>query len=82
MFTIPRTWTELLSLYSCPYFIHAIKSIRMRWAGHVARVGERKGACRFLVGNPEGKVSLGRHRRRWEGNIKMSLIQMESGGVE
>jgi hypothetical protein len=46
---------------------------RMRWAGHVARVGEGRGAYRVLVGRPEGKGPRGRPRRRWEDNIKMDL---------
>ena len=45
----------------------------MRWAGHVARIGEKRGVYRVLVGNPEGKKQLGRHRRRREDNIKMDL---------
>jgi hypothetical protein len=47
-----------------------IKSRRMRWAGHVERMGERRGVYRVLVGKPEGKRPLGRPRRRWEDNIK------------
>jgi hypothetical protein len=50
-----------------------IKSRKMRWAGHVARMGEKKNAYRILVGNPEGKRPLGRPRRRWVDNIKMNL---------
>jgi hypothetical protein len=50
-----------------------IKSRRMRWAGHVARMVEKRNACRILVGNPEGKRPLGRPRRRWVDNIKMDL---------
>ena len=50
----------------------------MRWAGHVARMGEGRGAHRVLIGKPEGKRPLGRPRRRWEDNIKMGL-QMGSG---
>jgi len=50
-----------------------IKSRRMRWAGHVARMGEGRGVHRVLVGKPEGKRPLGRPRRRWEDNIKMDL---------
>jgi hypothetical protein len=50
-----------------------IKSRRMRWAGHVARMGEKRIAYRILVGNPEGKRPLGRPRRRWVDNIKMGL---------
>jgi hypothetical protein len=48
----------------------------MRWAGHVARIGERRGVCRVLVGKPEGKRTLGRPRRKWEDNIKMDLQEM------
>ena len=48
----------------------------MRWAGHVARMGERRGAFRVLVGKPEGKKPLGRPRRRWEDNIKMDLQEV------
>jgi hypothetical protein len=50
-----------------------MKSRRLRWAGHVARIGERRGAYRVLVGKPEGRRPLGRPRRRWEDNIKMDL---------
>jgi len=53
--------------------VRVIKSRRMRWAGHVARVGERRGIHRVLVGEPEGKRPLVRPRRRWEDNIKMDL---------
>jgi hypothetical protein len=62
---------ELRSLYSSPSIIRMIKSRRMRWVGHVARMGERRNACRILVGKPEGKRPLGRSRRRWVDNIKM-----------
>jgi hypothetical protein len=56
------------------YFGHwVVKSRRMRWAGHVARMGEGRGVHRVLVGKPEGKRPLERPRRRWEGNIKMDL---------
>jgi hypothetical protein len=50
-----------------------IKSRRMRWAGHVARMGEKRNACRILVGNPEGKRPPGRPGRRWVDNIEMDL---------
>jgi len=50
-----------------------IKSRRMRWVGHVARMGERRGACRVVLGKTEGKGPLGRPRLRWEDNIKMGL---------
>jgi hypothetical protein len=55
---------------------------RMRWAGHVARMGERRGVYRVLVGKPEGKRSLGRTRRRWEGTIKMDLQEVGCGRVD
>jgi len=60
---------ELNYLYSIPNIIRAIKSRRMRWAGHVARMGDRSVVYRTLVGKPEGKRPLGRIRRRWEHNI-------------
>jgi hypothetical protein len=53
-----------------------IKSWRMRWAGHVARMGEKRNACRILVGKPERKRALGRPRRRWVDNIKMDLREI------
>ena len=58
-----------------------IKSRRMRWAGHVARMGEDSGAYRVLVGKPEGKRPLGRPRRRWVDNIRMDLQKMGCGYV-
>jgi hypothetical protein len=64
---------ELRDLYSSPSIIRIIKSRKMRWAGHVARMGEKRNAYRLLVGNPEGKRSLGRPRRRWMDNIRMDL---------
>jgi hypothetical protein len=64
---------ELYALYSSPNIIRVIKSRTLRWAGHVARMGERRGAYRVLVGKPEGRRPLGRPRRRWEDNIKMDL---------
>ena len=66
-------------MYSLPNIVLVVKSRRMRWAGHVARMGERRGAHRVLVGKPEGKRPLGRPRRRWEDNIKMDL--QEVGGA-
>ena len=56
-----------------------IKSRRMRWAGHVARMEERTGVHRVLVGKPEGKRPLGRPRRRWENNTKMDLQEVGWG---
>jgi len=54
----------------------------MRWAGHVARIGESKGVYRILVGKPEGKRPIGRPRRRWEDNIKMGLQEVGCEGTE
>ncbi|KAJ4431175.1 hypothetical protein ANN_19772 [Periplaneta americana] len=68
--------TELHALYSSPDIIRNIKSRRLRWAGHVARMGESRNAYRVLVERPEGKRSLGRPRRRWEDNIKMDLREV------
>jgi len=59
-----------------------IKSRRMRSVVHVARVGERRGVYRVLVGKSEGKRLLGRHRRRWEDNIKMDLPEVGCGGMD
>jgi hypothetical protein len=70
---------ELNDLYSSPNIIRVIKLRRMRWAGHVARMGERRGAYRVLVGRPEGKRPLGRPRRRLEDNIKMDLQEVGWG---
>jgi hypothetical protein len=71
---------ELNDLYCSPNIVRAIKSRRIRWAGHVARLGERRGVYRFLVGKPEGKIPFGRPRRIWEDNIKMDLQEMGCGG--
>ncbi|KAJ4429551.1 hypothetical protein ANN_21720 [Periplaneta americana] len=68
--------TELHALYSSPDIIRNIKSRRLRWAGHVARMGESRNAYRVLVGRPEGKRPLGRPRRRWKDNIKMNLREV------
>jgi hypothetical protein len=64
---------ELHSLYSSPNIVRVIKSRRMRWAGHVARMGEGRSVHRVLIGRPEGKRPLGRPRGRWEDNIKLDL---------
>src|SRR5215475_6099359 len=71
---------ELKDLYSSPSIVRVVKSRRMRWAGHVARMGEERGVHmvlvgkpEVLVGKPEGKRPLGRPRRRWEDNIKVDL---------
>jgi hypothetical protein len=73
---------ELHNLYSSPDIIRQIKSRRMRWAGHVARMGEGRNVYRVLVGKREGKRPLGRPRRRWEDGIKMDLREIGWGGME
>ena len=70
---------ELSDLYSLPNIVRVVKSGRMRWAGHMARMGEGRGVHRVLVGKPEGKRPLGRPRRRWEDNIKMDLQKVGGG---
>jgi hypothetical protein len=70
---------ELLNLYSTPDIIRQIKSRRMRWAGHVARMGEEKKVYKVLVGKLEGKRPLGRPRRRWEDGISMDLGENNLG---
>jgi hypothetical protein len=72
---------ELHSLYPSPNIIRVIKSRRMRWARHVARMREGRGVYRVLVGRPECKRPLGRPRRRWEGNIKMDLREIRNDGA-
>jgi hypothetical protein len=64
---------ELRDLYTSPSIIRIIKSSRMRWAYHVARMGEKRNTYMLLVGKPEGKRPLGRPRRRWVDNIRMGL---------
>jgi hypothetical protein len=64
---------ELSDLYSLPNIVRVVKSRRMRWAGHVARMGEGRVVHGVLVGKPEGRRPLGRPRHRWEDNIKMDL---------
>jgi hypothetical protein len=70
---------ELSNLYSSPNIVRMIKSRRMRWAGHVARMGEERGAYRVLVGKPEGKRPMGRPRRRCLDNIRMDLQEVGCG---
>jgi len=70
---------ELRDLYSLPNMVQVVESRRMRWVGHVARIGEGRDVHRALVGKPEGKRPLGRPRLRWQ-DIKMDL--REVGGVE
>ena len=84
-------WPAQLSQYfytlspkqrSSPNIFRVVKSRRMRWAGHVARVVERRGVYRLLVGKPEGRRPLGRPRRGWEDNIKMDLQELGYRGMD
>jgi hypothetical protein len=72
---------DLRDLYSSPNIVGVIKP-KMRWAGHVAWIGERKGVYRVLVGKPKGKRPLGRPRRSWEDNIKMDIQEVGCGGMD
>jgi hypothetical protein len=67
-------------VYSSPNIIRAIKSRRLRWAGHVAHMGEKRSAYRALVVRPEGRRPLGRPRHRLGDNIKMNLLEVGWGG--
>jgi len=67
---------ELNDLYSSPNIVQVIKSRRMRWAGHVERMGEERGVYRVLVGKPEGRIPVGRPRRRWVDNIRLDLQEV------
>ena len=73
---------ELNDLYSSPNIVQVIKSRRMRWAGHVAHMGEERGAYRVLVGKLEGRRPLGRPRRRWVDNIRMDLQEVGCGYMD
>jgi hypothetical protein len=75
---------EVCNFYSSPSIIRIIKSRRMRWAGHVARIGWKRNAYRLLVGEPEGKRPLRRPRQRWVDNIKIPFYRenMGSCGLE
>jgi hypothetical protein len=72
---------ELHNLYSSPNIVRVIKSRRIMWAGHVARMGGGRGVYRVLVGRPEGKRPLERPRRKWEDNSKMDLREMGIDGA-
>jgi len=87
MYEVTGEWRKLHNeefndLYCSPSVVLVIKSIIMRWAGHVARMGERRGVYRILVGKPEEKRPLGRPGRRWEDNIKMDLREVGCGGMD
>jgi hypothetical protein len=73
---------ELHGLYSSPSISRVIKVRRMRWVGHVVRMGEVRGAYNILVGRPEGRRPLGRPRHRWDDNIKMDLGEIGFGSVD
>jgi hypothetical protein len=73
---------ELNDLYSSPNILRVIKSRRMRWAGHVARMGEERVVYRILVTKPEGKRPVGRPRRRWVDNIRMDLQEVRCDYVD
>ena len=73
---------ELNDLYCSPNIVRVIKSRRVRWAGHVTLMGERRGLYRILVGKPERKRPLGRPRRRLEDNIKMDLKEVGCGSMD
>ena len=82
-----REWRKLHSeelnyLYSSPNIVRVIKSRRMRWAGHVARMVEGRGVYRVLMGKREGRRPLGRPRHRWENNIKMDLQEVGCGVMD
>jgi hypothetical protein len=73
---------ELHDLYSSPNIIRIIKERKIRWAGHIARRGEKRNAYRLLVGKPEGRRPLGRPRRRWLDIIRMDLVELGWGDVD
>jgi hypothetical protein len=73
---------ELHDLYSLPSIIRIIKARRKRWAGHVARMGEKRNAYRLLVGKPEGRRPLGRPSRRWLYYIRVDLVEVGWGDVD
>jgi hypothetical protein len=84
---VTRDWRklhneELRNLYSSPNTIRLMKSRRMRWARHVAQMGEKRNAYRVLVGMPEGKRPLVRPRYRWVDNIKIDLREMGWDGLD
>jgi len=84
---VTREWRKLHNevlndLHSSPNIVRVIKSRKMRWAEHVARMGERRAVYRVFVGKPEGKRPLEKPRCRWEDNIKMDLQKVVCGGMD
>jgi len=84
---VTREWRklhndELNDLYTSPNIVRVIKSSIIKWEGHVARMGDRRGVYRVLMGKPEGKRPLGRPRRKWEDNIKMDHQEVGCGGMD
>jgi hypothetical protein len=78
-----RLHNEVLhDLYSSPSIIRITKARRMRWAGHVVRMGEKRNAYTLLVGKPEGRRPVGRPRRRWLDNIRMDLVEVGWSNVD
>jgi hypothetical protein len=73
---------DLHNVSSSPDIIRQVKSRRMGWAWHVARMGEERKVYKVLVGKPEGKKPLGRPRHRWEDGIRMDLREIGLGGVD
>ena len=73
---------HLVHLYSSPNIVRVIKLRRMRWAGHIVRMGEERGAYRVLVGKPEGRRPLGGSRRRWVDNIRMDIQDVGCGYMD
>jgi hypothetical protein len=73
---------ELHDLYSSPSIIKIIRARRMRWAGHVPRMGEKKNAYKLLAGKPKGRRPLGRPKRRWLDNIRMDLVEVGWGDLD
>ena len=84
---VTREWRrlhneEINDLYCSPNILRVIKWRRMRWAGHVARIGDERGVYRVFVGKPEGKRPLGRPRRRWVDNIRLDLQEVGCGYMD
>jgi hypothetical protein len=84
---VAREWRklhneELHDLYSSPSIIRIMKAKRMRWAGHVEQMGEKRNACGLLVRKPKGRRPLGRPRRGWLDNIRMDLVEVGFGDVD